>query len=66
MPWSMRWLSSTWTPDADPPKELVIGPRSDGQLLEVIILTLADDRRLVIHAMALRPTFHDLLPEGDL
>jgi hypothetical protein len=53
-------------PDADPPKVSAIGPRSDGQLLEVIILTLADDRQLVIHAMPLRPTFHDLLPEGDL
>ena len=53
-------------PDADPPKMLVIGPRSDGQLLEVIILSLANDRQLVIHAMALRPTFHDLLPQGDL
>ena len=53
-------------PDADPPKVLVIGPRSDGQLLEVIILSLADDRQLVIHAMALRPTFYDLLPKGDL
>lgn len=49
-----------------PPKVLVIGPRHDGQLLEVIILTLADERQLVIHAMPLRPTFHDLLPEGDL
>lgn len=53
-------------PDADPPKVLVIGPRTDGQLLEVIVLTLAKDRQLVIHAMALRPTFHDLLPEGEL
>jgi hypothetical protein len=53
-------------PDADPPKVLVIGPRSDGQLLEVIFLTLADTRQLVIHAMPLRPTFHDLLPKGDL
>ena len=53
-------------PDTDPPKVLVIGPRSDGQLLEVIILSLADDRELVIHAMALRPTFHNLLPQGDL
>ncbi len=51
--------------DADPPKVLVIGPRNDGQLLEVIILSLADDRQLVIHAMAHRPTFHDLLSEGD-
>jgi hypothetical protein len=53
-------------PDADPPKVLTIGPRPDGQLLEVIFLTLADDRQLVIHAMKLRPTFYDLLPEGDL
>jgi hypothetical protein len=53
-------------PDADPPKLLVIGPRSDGQLLEVIILSLADDRELFIHAMMLRPTFHNLLPQGDL
>ncbi len=53
-------------PDADPPKVLVIGPRRDGRLLEVIILSLADDRELVIHAMALRPTFHNLLPQGDL
>ena len=53
-------------PDDDPPKVLVIGPGTDGQLLEVIILSLANDRQLVIHPMALRPTFHDLLPEGDL
>ena len=53
-------------PGADPPKVLVIGPRNDGQLFEVIILSLADDRELVIHAMALRPTFHNLLPQGDL
>jgi hypothetical protein len=46
--------------------DLTIGPRPDGQLLEVIFLTLADDRQLVIHAMKLRPTFYDLLPEGDL
>lgn len=50
--------------DADPPKVLVIGPGKDAQLVEVIILNLADDRQLVIHAMPLRPTFHDLLPEG--
>jgi hypothetical protein len=52
-------------PDADPPKVLVIGPRNDGQLLEVIFLTFADDRDLIIHAMTLRPTFYSLLPEGD-
>jgi hypothetical protein len=50
--------------EADPPKVLFIGPGQDAQLLEVIILSFADDRQLVIHAMPLRPTFHDLLPEG--
>ena len=46
----MRW-SSGHGPDADPPKVLAIGPRSDGQLLEVIILSLANDRQLEIRAM---------------
>jgi hypothetical protein len=50
--------------DADPPKVLFIGPSQDAQLLEVIILNLADDRQLAIHAMPLRPTFHDLLLQG--
>jgi len=49
-------------PDADPPKVLAIGPDRAGNLLEVIWLELADDVKLVIHAIALRPTFYDLLP----
>lgn len=49
-------------PDGDPPKGLAIGPDQAGNLLEVIWLELADDMQLVIHAMALRPTFYDLLP----
>ena len=48
-------------PDADPPKLLVIGPDLAGNLLEVVLLDLADDV-LAIHAMALRATFYDLLP----
>lgn len=48
-------------PDADPPKVLVIGPDLAGNLLEVVLLDLADDV-LAIHAMALRATFYDLLP----
>jgi hypothetical protein len=52
-------------PDSDPPKELAIGPDQAGNLLEVIILVLADDRLLAIHAMPLRSTFHDLLPRGE-
>ena len=41
---------------------LAIGPDQAGNLLEVIWLELAGDAQLVIHAMALRPTFYDLLP----
>ena len=49
-------------PDADPPKVLVIGPDLAGNLLEIVLLDLADDDLLVIHAMPLRTEFHDLLP----
>lgn len=52
-------------PDADPPKILAIGPDLAGNLLELILLELESDD-LVIHTMALRPKFRDLLPEpGD-
>ncbi|WKZ81915.1 MAG: hypothetical protein QY307_07370 [Acidimicrobiia bacterium] len=49
-------------PDADPPKGLAIGPDQAGNLLEVVWLEISDDVQLVIHAMALRPTFYNLLP----
>jgi len=52
-------------PDADPPKQLAIGPDRTGNLLEVIVLVLADDRLLAVHAMPLRPKYHDLLPTGE-
>ena len=52
-------------PYSDPPKELAIGPDLAGNLLEVIVLVLAEDRLLAIHAMPLRPSFHDLLPRGE-
>jgi hypothetical protein len=51
-------------PEADPPELLVIGPDRAGNLLEVVMLTLAGDRLLVIHAMPLRRVYYDLLPEG--
>ena len=51
-------------PDADPPKVLLIGPDASGNLLEIIWIELAGGVRLVIHAMALRATFHDLLPRS--
>jgi uncharacterized DUF497 family protein len=51
--------------DTDPPRVLAIGPDEAGNLLEIIWLELADETQLVIHAMRLRQTFYDLLPEGD-
>jgi hypothetical protein len=50
-------------PDADPPKGLAIGPDPAGNLLEIIWLELKEIN-LVIHAMALRPQFYDLLPQS--
>ena len=52
-------------PDADPPKVLAIGPGLAGNLLEVIWLELEGEVVLVIHAMALRSLFYDLLPTGE-
>lgn len=51
--------------DDDPSKILVLGPGSNGNLLEVVVLLLDGDRLLVIHAMPLRSRYHHLLPEGD-
>ena len=50
-------------PNADPPKVLVIGPDRAGNPIEIVILELAGDRFLAIHAMKLRPTFYGLLEE---
>ncbi len=52
-------------PDADPPRVLAIGPDRAGNLLEIIWLELSDGGEIVIHAMALRASFHDLLPEEE-
>lgn len=60
---ALRWFDLD--PDADPPKILAIGPDRAGNLLEIIVLDLADERWLVIHAMALRRSFHELLPRGS-
>jgi hypothetical protein len=51
--------------EADPPKVLIIGPDQTGNLLEVIILELANERLLAIHAMPLRRSLYDLLPEPE-
>lgn len=64
---SWRTRSSSWgsNPDEDPPRLLAIGPDDSGNLLEVIWLELAGARRLVIHAMKLRPAFYALRPPGE-
>jgi hypothetical protein len=49
-------------PDADPPKLLAIGPDRAGNLLGVVVLTLAGDKLLVIHATPLRRKYRGLLP----
>jgi hypothetical protein len=51
--------------EADPPKELVVGPDRAGNLIEVILLTLANDRSLAIHAMPLREKYRGLLPGAE-
>ena len=52
-------------PDDDPPRALHIGPDRAGNVLELIVLELDEDRLLVIHAMPLRTTYYDLLPRGE-
>ena len=52
-------------PDADPPWILAIGPDHSGNLFEVIWLDVDKGSQLVIHAMALRPLFHHLLPQHE-
>ncbi len=45
----------------DPDRWLVLGPDRAGNLLEVVVL-VAQDRDLVIHAMPMRPQYRRLLP----
>lgn len=40
-----------------------IGPDRAGNLIEVIVLTLAGDRRLAVHAMPMRKKYRDVLPQ---
>lgn len=44
---------------------LLIGPDLTGNLIEVIVLKLRGDRRLALHAMALRAKYFGLLPGGE-
>ncbi len=48
-------------PDSDPPKVLFVGPDRAGNMLEVIVLVLAEDEHFAIHAMSLRKKYRRLL-----
>lgn len=50
--------------DSEVPKLFVIGPDRAGNMLEVIVLVLAEERFLAVHAMRLRANYYDLLPPG--
>jgi hypothetical protein len=51
--------------DDEPRRTLLLGPDRAGNLLELVVLELDDGRRLVIHAMPMRPAYRDLLPQPD-
>jgi hypothetical protein len=52
-------------PESESPRVLAIGPDRAGNLLEVIILEMAHDEQLAIHAMTLRRAWHSLLPRSE-
>jgi hypothetical protein len=60
-----RLLWSTSNPTLTHPRVLAIGPDHAGRLLEIIWLELLEADPIVIHAMPLRSSFHDLLPTGE-
>ena len=47
---------------AGPMRELRLGPDRAGNMLEVVVLLLDDDRNLIIHSMRMRPKYRELLP----
>lgn len=51
--------------DDEPRRTLLLGPDRAGNLLELVVPELDDGRRLVIHAMSMRPAYRDLLPQPD-
>lgn len=45
-------------------RELVLGFDSRGRLLELVVMTLGDGRRFIIHSMKARKVYRDLIPKG--
>ena len=51
-----------------PTRKLVLGPDRAGNLLEIVVLSFDDDRKMVIHAMRMRSKYQPLIDgllEGD-
>ena len=48
--------------EESPLRELRLGPDRAGNLPEIVVLLLDDDRELIIHSMRMRPKYRDLLP----
>ena len=50
--------------DQDDDTRLYLGPARNAALLEVVTILRGDQSELAIHAMAMRPKYQRLLPEG--
>ncbi len=54
--------------DDSPTRRLALGPDRAGNLLEIVVLSFDDDRKMVIHAMRMRSKYQPLIDgllEGD-
>jgi hypothetical protein len=51
--------------EEDPSRSLVLGPDRSGNLLEVVVLHLDDNREIVIHATPMRSRYQYLLPPPE-
>ena len=53
--------------DDSPRRHLILGADHSSNILEVIVLIFDDGREMAIHAMPIRSTYLDLLPDsGDI
>jgi hypothetical protein len=55
--------SRSKTPEKTPTRWLLIGPDTAGNLLEVVVLIIAEGTQIVIHAMPMRDKYARLLEQ---
>jgi hypothetical protein len=48
--------------DEGPGRDLLLGPDRAGNLLELVVLSLDDERQMIIHSMRMRRQYLRLLP----